>query len=82
MVERYWFDAQRPSLIGSRFSSYEEARTWEDAVKERMAPKVAKIAREIVRDSTGQTVKMPRWAKASRSTADLLAVPVELGSGG
>jgi hypothetical protein len=82
MVEHYYFDIQRTLIIGSRFHNYEEARAWENDVKERMAPKVAKIARDILRDSTGQTVKTPRWPKVSRSTAELLAVHVELGSGG
>lgn len=82
ITQRYLFDVQRPLLMGSRFHNYEEAWAWDDSVLEIMAPSINRIARALLRDTTGQAVRAPRWPRESSSTAELLSLPVALGARG
>jgi len=82
IVDHYHFDAQRPLLMGHRFSTFDEAQVWRAEVSAIMASRVTVIADNLERDPTGQTVRNPRWPRQMMSTAEVLASAVVLGPAG
>lgn len=81
IIDHYGFDAQRPLLMGERFTTHEQAQAWQAEVSGIMAPRVTAIAQSLEQDPTGQTVRAPRWAQKVPSTADVLSSVVALGPG-
>jgi len=81
LIDHYLLDVQRPLLVGARFASRDDARSWEGDLGAAMGTRVSAIARDLWRDPSGQTVRNPRWRRAATTTEDLLKSSVAVAVG-
>ncbi len=73
LVDNVFFGVGRYRLIESgRFSSEGEAREFERLVHEALAPAIRGMAVQLMVDSTGKAIKVPRSRTPKLSTQDIL----------
>jgi hypothetical protein len=72
LVDHHFFGRARAYLVGERFSSFHEARAWEQTVKKAMNLGVQKIADRLSEDPSAAHLRAPKRTVARRSTQAIL----------
>jgi hypothetical protein len=76
LVDHHFFGRARAYLFGKRFSTFHEARAWEQAVKKAMSSGIQKLAACLWQDPSAAHLRAPKRTVARRSTRDLLNDPL------
>ena len=72
LVDHHFFGRARAYLVGERFTSFHEARAWEQTVKKAMSLGVQKLAVRLSEDPSAAHLRAPKRTVARRSTRDIL----------
>jgi len=72
LVDHHFFGRARASLVEERFSSFHEARAWEQTVKKTMSHGVQTLAAHLSEDPTAARLRAPTRIVRRRSTRDIL----------
>jgi hypothetical protein len=76
LVDHHFFGRARAHLVGERFSTFHEARVWEQAVKKTMSIGIQKLAASLWQEPSAARLWAPKRSVARRSTRDLLNDPL------
>jgi hypothetical protein len=72
LVDHHFFGRARAYLVGERFSSFHEARAWEQTVKKAMSTGMSKLAARLWENPAAAHLRAPKRAVPRRSTRDIL----------
>lgn len=76
LVDHHFFGRARAYLVGERFSTFHEAKAWEQAVKKAMTIGIQKLANRLWQNPSAARLRAPKRTVARRSTRDLLNDPL------
>jgi hypothetical protein len=72
LVDHHFFGRARVYLVGERFSSFHEARAWEQTVKKAMSTGIPKVAARLWGNPTTAHLRAPKRTVPRRSARDIL----------
>jgi hypothetical protein len=76
LVDHHFFGRARASLVGERFSTFHQAKAWEQTVKKAMTIGIQKLATRLWQDPSAARLRAPKRTVVRRSTRDLLNDPL------